>query len=89
MKTFYFIGVIIITLFMIAYYIYKERDHASELKKIERLEKMMIEEEEKLDKIRSTTIPCPVPHLKTPRTCYINSNYRCSWNEQAKRCDQK
>ena len=42
-----------------------------------------------LEKIRSRTTPCPTKNLKTPRKCYFESNYRCSWNENAKRCDLK
>ena len=89
MKIFYFTGVIIITLFMISYFVYQERLHSIEIEKIKRLEKKCIEEEEKLEEIRSKSTPCPIKNLKNPRKCYFDSNYKCSWNESAKRCDLK
>ena len=89
MKIFYFIGLIIITLFMIAIYIMKERNHSKELEKIDRLEQKIRNEEAELERIRSRTTPCQIDNLCTPGSCYHGSNYKCTWNEEAKRCDQK
>jgi len=67
----------------------REKEHSRELEKIEELEKIMIIEEERLRRIRSKSTPCHIKNLNTPRTCYHNSNYQCSWNDEAKRCDLK
>uniref|UniRef100_A0A6C0EBY5 CPW-WPC domain-containing protein n=1 Tax=viral metagenome TaxID=1070528 RepID=A0A6C0EBY5_9ZZZZ len=85
----YFFGLVLITLIVIYYYITSSRDHRNELAKIERLEREQMERDKELEIIRTRTNACPVLGLLTPRSCYFDSNYQCTWNEFAKRCDKK
>ncbi len=89
MKSFYIVGVITISIFIIVIYLLSRRDHQKEIAKIEMLELKYKEEKEELDKIRQKTKPCTETGLTTPRSCYFQSMYKCSWNEDAKRCDQR
>ena len=86
-KKIYFIGIILVTLFVIAIFMVNEKAHREELNKIRHLERVRNDEIDKLNTIRMRSTPCPVSRLEDPRTCYFQSNYRCSWNEDAKRCD--
>jgi hypothetical protein len=69
-------------------YYSQERDYSAEMKKINDLEQKQQLRQQALNAIRAQTTVCPVSNLNDPRTCYINSNYTCSWNEQAERCDK-
>jgi len=86
-KNIYFIGILLVTLAIIIIYIIQERKHKHELDKINRLEREYDMEQKRLSKIRLRSDPCPTPNLNSPRTCYFQSNYKCSWNERGKRCD--
>lgn len=81
--------VIIITICVLYMYINQEYEHNLELEKIDRLEKKYALKRKELEIIRSRTTECPVPDLNNPRDCYFGSNYKCSWNESAVRCDKK
>jgi hypothetical protein len=89
LKKVYFAGILVITIIVLFLYIKKEREHHKELDKIRRLEKQIKKEKYRLTNIRKQTKPCPVRGFTDPRNCYVQSNYRCSWNEQADRCDRK
>lgn len=86
-KNIYFIGILGVTAIICILYIIQEKNHQSELDKIHRLEKEYEIKQERLKKIRMRTTPCPISNLNDPRSCYFQSNYKCSWNEQAERCD--
>ena len=88
-KKIYFIGIGLVALTVIAIYMINERDHRREMEKIRRLEAKIEKEKRDLEHVRSQTDPCPVTGLTDPRSCYLQSNYRCSWNELGKRCDLK
>ena len=77
----YLIGIIIITLFVSALYLYNSKRHEEEINKIEMIEKKMSE-------AGSKSKACSINNLNDPRSCYLKSNYSCSWNEAAGRCDQ-
>lgn len=85
----YIIGVIIVTIVILYLYISREQEHQKEEEKIERLERKANARQRELELIRSSTDPCPIPNLDTPRKCYNGSNFECSWNEHAERCDKK
>jgi len=85
----YLIGIIVVTLIVLYLYFTNEQEHRREMDKIERLERKFYEKERELDFVRSRTTPCPIPGLDTPRKCYIDSNYLCTWNDLANRCDRK
>jgi len=87
--TIYLIGIIIITIIIAFIYINDNYNHQEELNKIAMLEKIQSEKNNKLEKIRAQTITCPVENLNDPRSCYFKSNYKCTWNQQAERCDSK
>lgn len=89
MQNIYFIGLFIVTIMVIYFYMINERDHRAELEKIERLERSDMIRSRELEIIRSQTEKCPIEGLNTPRSCYFNSNYQCSWNDLAERCDKK
>jgi hypothetical protein len=84
-KNIYFFGIILITLIVIILYIMNDLDHKYELDKIKLLE----DKYKELERVRKLTIPCDVPNLNDPKSCYFKSNYTCSWNENAQRCDIK
>ena len=58
-----------------------ERIHLIEQKNFQKLKE--------IEYIRSQTKQCHIPNLADPRSCFIDSNYECTWNELAERCDQK
>lgn len=66
-----------------------ESEYQHELEKINKLEDKYTLEKGQLDFIRSQTKTCQVGDFKNPRSCYFDSGYQCSWNDLAKRCDQK
>lgn len=71
------------------FYMINEREHRSELERIGRLERMQQEKNRELEYIRLRTEPCHISGLNTPRSCYMDSEYKCSWNDLAMRCDKK
>lgn len=77
----YITGVFIITLIMLMIYLYNSKRHEEELNRITVIEKQMAE-------ASANTKPCSINNLYDPRSCYTKSNYTCSWNEKAARCDQ-
>lgn len=88
-KKIYFIGIIIVTLLIIAVYVVEDKDHKYEMHKINYLEDREKERQEKIEELRKNTVECPIKHLDKPRDCYFKSNYRCSWNEDTDRCELK
>lgn len=74
-----------ITIGVIIYYYVKSEEHKKELEKISRVEA----KEKELEKLRASTVVCPAGTFSTPRSCYEDSNYTCSWNEVTQRCEQK
>lgn len=79
-----YIGCIaVITVILLVLYFINNRSYQYELEKISILEGKYKE----LEKIRSRTTPCDIKGFNDPRSCYFGSNYRCSWNENAQRCD--
>ena len=89
LKKIYIIGIIIITLAVLYLYINRKKEHNKELDRIKRIEERLEEKKNELNEIRSRTTACSVPNLDDPRSCYFESGYRCTWNEEAERCDQK
>ena len=84
-KNIYFLGVILITVSVVIFYILGAMDHNHEIEKIKLLEDKYRE----INNYRSKSTACPIPGLDDPKKCYFNSNYTCSWNEDARRCDLK
>jgi hypothetical protein len=85
----YIFTVIVITAAILMYYYAQEADYRREIDKINRLEIKNFKEQRDLDIIRSQTMACPRGDFKTPRSCYFDSEYMCSWNDVANRCDMK
>lgn len=85
----YIIGIIIITIIIGIHYYIQENDYRIEMEKINQLEAERMKMQQQLEIIRSKTIPCHIPNLNNPRSCYIDSGYLCSWNAEANRCDKK
>lgn len=83
----YVVGIIIITCIIIYTYIYYDSRYIIELEKIKYLELKKRIRDNELSEIRKLTKACPVENLNNPRKCYFDSNYKCSWNEKAERCD--
>lgn len=82
-------AIFILTIIVLIYYYTQEEDHRKELEKINRMEIANKRELQQLAYIRSQSVPCTVANFTNPRSCYIDSDYTCTWNELAKRCDQK
>lgn len=85
----YVFGVILITLIILILYIRSVTEHNVEIEKITSIEQRQREEQKDIDIIRGRTTKCPYFTQDNARSCYFDSKYRCSWNEQAKRCDLK
>ena len=83
----YIFTIIIVTIIVLWYYYVQEKNHRIEIDKINKLEYMHDREKNQLEQIRSQTEPCTVGLYNDPRSCYFESGYKCSWNENAKRCD--
>ena len=85
----YIFSIIVITVIVLIYYYTQESDYKREIEKINKLENMKWREQRELEMIRSQTTPCQVGDFRSPRSCYIDSGYACTWNELANRCDAK
>jgi hypothetical protein len=85
----YILIIIVITAIVIFYYYSQEQDYKREIDRISRIEDKYKRESDELDFIRTQTTPCQIGDFKTPRSCYYDSGYACSWNDLAKRCDMK
>jgi|LakMenE01Jun11ns_1017448.scaffolds.fasta_scaffold9778694_2 hypothetical protein len=84
----YLLGLIIITIVTLYAYVFSTQTHLDQIKKIEILEEKIKDKKNKLDEIRIKTTPCNYDNLNDPRSCYFESNHKCSWNEEAERCDK-
>jgi len=80
-------GTIAITVIIIYIYYCQESYHSIQMDKIKYLEYKYQQKKRELDMIAMNSRPCAVEGLTNPRSCYIGSNYRCSWNEKIGRCD--
>ena len=89
LKTVYLIGIAIITVIIVISCVANERDYNKEIDKIRMLEEKRRKQEFDIEQKRKLTTPCPTPNLTNPKSCYLDSDYMCSWNELANRCDQK
>lgn len=85
----YILTILVVTSVVLAYYYMLEMDHRTELEKIEKIEEKNRLQQQELNIIRSQTNQCPIGEFKDPRSCYFDSGYMCTWNENAKRCDSK
>jgi hypothetical protein len=83
----YLLGVFIISIVILFLYLNEEKKNSRELKRINIIEGRMKHKQEILAEERSKTTPCSVPNLYYPRSCYEESNHKCSWNEKTDRCD--
>lgn len=83
----FLIGIFLITLIVFISYIIKERDHRTEIEKIRALEEINKKRQNELEIVRQRTVACPIENLNDPRSCYYDSNFQCSWNKEAERCD--
>lgn len=82
-------GAFLITMVLLICYVNQQKEYDRELTKIILYEENAKKEQQELDKIRALTIPCAIPNLMSPRSCYFDSHRKCSWNMNARRCDQK
>lgn len=85
----YIVCMFIITFGVVFYYYVLDAEHRRELDKINKMEALHNKELQQLETLRSQTVPCQIGNFTDPRSCYIDSGFECSWNELAKRCDQK
>jgi len=88
-KNIYIITILIIILLAIYIFINNYSDYEYQLDKINKIESLNKKRKKKMKYYRETTEPCKQAGLKTPRDCYFNSNYKCSWDELADRCNLK
>lgn len=85
----YILTIIILSIIIVIYYYLQEADYKKEIEKIDRLETIKRRETKELDMIRSQSIPCPYGNFRSPRSCYFDSGYSCTWNDLAQQCDAK
>lgn len=84
----YLFGVFIITIAVLLVFISRNKNHEDEIKKIEIIEEKINKKKLELEQNRIKTTPCKYKGLNDPRSCYFKSNYSCTWNEEAERCDK-
>lgn len=85
----YIAGVIIITTIIAILYVRSVIQHNFEIEKIESIEKNKRDIQDQINIIRLRTTKCPFYTENNPRSCYFDSRYKCSWNDEAQRCDLK
>lgn len=85
----YLCAVIIITLCIMYLYYGQVSNYNKEMEKIKMIEQKNNQKQKLIDYARSLSTPCQIPNLTDPKSCYINSNYQCTWNEVGERCDKK
>lgn len=85
----YIFAIIVITVIILVYYYTVQAEYQKELERINILEMKFLQRQKDLELIRSQTMACPIAGLDTPRKCYFESGYACTWNELADRCDAK
>ena len=87
-KIIYLITIIVLVIIAIYIFVQKYEVHQDQVYKINKLEEKHKEHHKRIKYHRSITQPCQTPNLTNPRDCYFGSNYKCSWNEDAKRCNE-
>ena len=87
-KTIYLITILILIIIAVYIFVDKYSVHQTEIAKIHKLEHNHEEKHKVIKYNRSITIPCDTPNLRNPRDCYFGSNYKCSWDEKANRCNK-
>ena len=88
-KNIFIIKILIIILLAIYIFIKNHSDYEYQLDKINKIESLNNKIKNKIKYYRETTEPCNITGLETPRDCYFNSNFKCSWDELADRCNLK
>lgn len=86
LRNIYLIGIVAVTLIVVFIYVNNERAHQKELERIMYLEKVADDKRKALEQIRLRFTPCNIKHLTTPRSCYLDSGYKCRWSEDAEMC---
>ena len=89
LKNIYIITIVILVLMAISIFIKKYSDYQYQLNKINNLEDKRKNKEDKIRHYRSITKSCNTKGLNNPKSCYFGSNYKCSWDESANRCNLK
>lgn len=85
----YILVIILVTIVVIIFYYNQQISYRAEIERIKKLEDKYQKENDEIDFIRKQSMACPYGDFKTPRSCYFDSDYACSWNDLAKRCDAK
>jgi hypothetical protein len=85
----YICVIMVITIIMLTYYYVQEGDYKKEIEKIDKLENRKWRDQRELDMIRAQSLQCPYGDFRSPRSCYFDSGYACTWNDLAQRCDAK
>jgi hypothetical protein len=74
---------------VLIYYYNQEAEYRKEIDKINKLENQKRLQQLQLSLIKAESTPCPVGNFTSPRSCYIDSGYSCTWNDVINRCDSK
>lgn len=88
-KIIYIICIVVVTLWTIYMFVSDDQTHKLELDRISRMENRIRKRRDLINHNRFVTTPCNIPNLNNPRDCYLSSNYKCIWSEEAERCNQK
>jgi len=83
----YIILLVLITLIFLYFYCVYKKDYDDEMVRISELEKKKLEQEQRIIRTRAATTQCPYIETTNPKKCYIESGYKCKWNEDAQRCN--
>lgn len=85
----YIIAIISVTVLIFVLYMRSVVSHNAEVDKILRYEKVIADKEKALEMKRYRTKKCPYTTDQNPRSCYFDSNYKCTWDEDAEQCVSK
>lgn len=86
-KIIYICLLLVILIAGLYYYLDVQEKHLNELKRVEILEKKINQKNYQINQARMNTTPCLIPDLNSPKECYIDSNYECTWSLDADRCN--
>lgn len=87
-KIIYLITIIVLIIISIYIFVQKYEVHQDQLSIIKGWEEKHKEQHKSIRYHRSITYPCSTPNLTNPRDCYFGSGYKCSWDENSKRCNE-
>jgi hypothetical protein len=80
-------AIAVITVVMTALWYRDQVNTIREMDRIFAIESDLKERRETLAHVRENTIACPISGLDDPRSCFLQSDFKCRWHREAERCN--